>query len=120
MNYLGRNLRYLRKKSGLKQEDMLAFLRVTRSTWSNYEIGKTYPNINEIINIARFFGVSLDDIILYDLEDRELSPKSSSRRQYPLTDNIVLAAEPDMIYVLKELKKLKDRLDGLNGEGVQY
>lgn len=95
---------------------MLAFLRVTRSTWSNYEIGKTYPNINEIVNIARFFGVSLDDIILFDLEDRELSPKNSSRRQYPITENIAFAAEPDMIYVLRELKKLKDQVNKLNGE----
>jgi transcriptional regulator with XRE-family HTH domain len=119
MSNFPKNLRYLRKKSGLKQEDMLGYLRITRSTWSNYEIGFTNPKLNEMINISKFFGVTLDELVIQDLEVDEPLPKKKGQRkarEYPIQEKISMVAEPDMIYVLKQLNRLRDEIKSIKGE----
>ena len=108
-----KNLRYLRKKSGLKQDDMLDFLRITRSTWSNYEIGFSNPKLPEVVNISKFFGVSLDDLVLQDLEIVDPLPFKKGQRRghdYRAMDNVNMVKEPDYVYFLKELTMLRDEV----------
>jgi transcriptional regulator with XRE-family HTH domain len=111
-----KNLRYLRKKCGLKQEDMLGCLRITRSTWSNYEIGHTIPKLTEVINISKFFGITLDDLILEDLESVEPLPRKKGMRElraYPVPEKVTKASEPDFIYLLQELDRLRDEVKSM-------
>lgn len=108
-----KNLRYLRKKSGLRQDDMLGYLRITRSTWSNYEIGHTIPKLTEVVSISKFFGISLDQLVMDDLEIIEPLPRKKGQREpreYPLSEEISKVAEPDIIYVLQELNRLRDEV----------
>jgi transcriptional regulator with XRE-family HTH domain len=109
-----RNLRYLRKKSGLKQEDMLDFLRITRSTWSNYEIGFSNPKLPEVVNISKFFGVTLDELVMQDLETQDPLPKKKGQRdarEYATPNTMSTAAEPGIAYVLQELSQLRDEVN---------
>lgn len=111
-----KNLRYLRKKCGLKQDDMLGYLRITRSTWSNYEIGFTHPKLIEIINISKFFGITLDQLVMQDLETIDPLPKKRGQRmprEYSVTDKLSLVQEPDIIYVLQELDRLRDEVKNM-------
>lgn len=122
MNNFPKNLRYLRKKSNLRQDDMLGYLRITRSTWSNYEIGFTNPKLNEIINISKFFGVTLDELVMQDLEIEDPLPKKKGQRksrEYPAPDKISMVAEPDMVYVLNQLKRLRDEIKSIKGEAKE-
>ena len=121
MSNFPKNLRYLRKKSGLKQEDMLNYLRITRSTWSNYEIGFTNPKLNEIINISKFFGVTLDELVMQDLENEEPLPRKKGQRkarEYPVPNKISMVAEPDIVYVMKQLNTLRDEIKSIKGESL--
>jgi transcriptional regulator with XRE-family HTH domain len=111
-----KNLRYLRKKCGLKQEDMLGCLRITRSTWSNYEIGHTIPKLTEVINISRFFGITLDELVIDDLESVEPLPRKKGQREpreYPLPERISKVAEPGFVYVLQEIDRLRDEVKSM-------
>ena len=111
-----KNLRYLRKKCGLKQEDMLGYLRITRSTWSNYEIGHTIPKLTEVVNISNFFGITLDDLVTQDLETEDPLPRKKGQRkqrEYPISEKITKAAEPDILYVLQELDRLRDEVKSM-------
>lgn len=67
MNNLPGNLRILRKHKKLQQEDMLEPLGISRATWSNYELGKTEPQIQTLLDVAGFFDVSMDDLLKNDL-----------------------------------------------------
>lgn len=67
MNNLPGNLRILRKNKKLQQEDMMVPLGISRATWSNYELGKTEPQIQTLLDIAGFFEVSMDDLLKNDL-----------------------------------------------------
>lgn len=69
MNNLPGNLRILRKHKKLQQEDMLQPLGISRATWSNYELGKTEPQIQTLLDIAGFFDVSMDDLLKNDLSE---------------------------------------------------
>jgi transcriptional regulator with XRE-family HTH domain len=62
------NINYLRKAKGLNQSDMPDILGIQRSTWANYENGATEPPIETIIKISRYFGISLDDLMLKKLD----------------------------------------------------
>lgn len=116
-NNIAKNLRYLRKKRGLNQADIRSKLNITRSTWSNYENGITTPAINDLIKFSRFFGITLDELILHDLNLKDPLPVKKDPRRintpvvYAMNDIISATGEPDIIYVLNEIKKLREEID---------
>lgn len=68
--YLGKNIRYLRKKAKLKQEELAEKLKIPRTTLSCWENGIRTPKLEKIIDIANFFGTDLN-IIYKDLTKKE-------------------------------------------------
>lgn len=62
-NVIGNRINILLKSSGKKQKDLAEFLDVTANTVSYYVTGTRTPNVEQIINIARFFEVSTDYIL---------------------------------------------------------
>lgn len=55
-------LQKLRKQNGLSQEQLAAQLNVSRQAISKWEQG-TLPDMNNIINVSRYFDCSLDYLI---------------------------------------------------------
>ncbi|MDO5717226.1 MAG: helix-turn-helix transcriptional regulator [Tissierellia bacterium] len=62
-------LEELRKKRGLKQEDLALELEVSRQTIGSLENGKYNPSILLAFKIARFFDLQIEDIFIYEEED---------------------------------------------------
>ena len=115
---ISKNLKYLRKKKGLTQLQLRSDLGFTRSTWSNYENGLTNPSIDDLVAFSNFFGVSLDELILHDLEVRNPLPEKPGKRKsahqpvtYADNETNTYSSEPDIVYVLKELKKLMEEVN---------
>ena len=59
-------LRELREAKGLTQEELAKALGVTRQTIIAIEKGKYDPSLKLAFKIARFFGVKIEDIFLYE------------------------------------------------------
>jgi transcriptional regulator with XRE-family HTH domain len=57
---IGKKLKQLRKSKGMTQEDVAERVRITRSTISNYEIGRRTPHLKDLSALASVFGVGLD------------------------------------------------------------
>lgn len=53
-------LRTLRINAKLRQEDVAAMLKVSRSTYSYYEAGVTTPNPASLYLLSRFYRVPTD------------------------------------------------------------
>jgi len=53
----------LRKAKGLTQEELAQALYVSRTAVSKWESGRGYPNIESMKAIAKFFGVTVDDLL---------------------------------------------------------
>lgn len=63
-------LEELRKARGIKQEELAQILEVSRQTIGSLENGRYNPSILLAFKIARFFGMSIEEIFLYE-EDAE-------------------------------------------------
>lgn len=57
------NLKRLRSKSAITQEQLGELLGVTRSTIASYENGINHPSIKQMRKLAEHFGVSIDYLL---------------------------------------------------------
>lgn len=74
----------LRKEKGLSQEELAEKLYVSRQTISNWERGRTYPDINSLLLIATFFDVSLDNLIKGDVDIMKHQVKQTQLKKWLL------------------------------------
>ena len=56
-------LQELRKQKGLTQEELATSLYVSRTAISKWESGRGYPNIESLQAIAKFFSVTVDELL---------------------------------------------------------
>lgn len=56
-------LQELRKQKGLTQEELAKLLYVSRTAISKWESGKGYPNIESLKAIAKFFKITVDELL---------------------------------------------------------
>ena len=56
-------LQALRKQKGLTQEELAAALYVSRTAVSKWESGRGYPNIDSLKALAKFFSVTVDELL---------------------------------------------------------
>lgn len=64
---IGENLKLLRKRKKISQEEIAVELSLTRSSYSGYENGVAEPNIENLIKFSEFFNISLDKLIRREL-----------------------------------------------------
>ena len=93
---LGKKIMTMRNEKNLSQEQLAEKLNVTRQTISNWENGKFYPDIDSLVNLSKFFNVSLDVLLNYDdkvldyLKDSTDIVKSNKNILYAVLLNILL------------------------------
>lgn len=63
-------LEELRKARGIRQEELAVALEVSRQTIGSLENGRYNPSILLAFKIARYFGKSIEDIFIYEEEDK--------------------------------------------------
>ena len=59
-------LEALRKARGIRQEELAAALEVSRQTIGSLENGRYNPSILLAFKIARYFGLAIQDIFIYE------------------------------------------------------
>lgn len=120
---LGSHLFSARKNKGLSQETVAEKLGVSRQTISKWETGETLPDIRQAKRLSVLYGLSLDELISFDLDiqeiqdvidrtSREVSDKidwtKAWSKQYP-----VLAQYPAEVETAPYAAGLTELLDGL-------
>ena len=98
-------LRELRESAGYKSQQAFAdAFGVAQSTVGGWEAGKREPNYETTMRLARFFDVSVDDLL--GLTDERTAPPEPAPPPEP-------AAPPDPAYL-----EAVQYLDGLSGEAL--
>ena len=62
-------LEEIRKERGLLQEELAEALEVSRQTISSLENGRYNPSILLAFKVARYFGMGIEDIFIYEEEE---------------------------------------------------
>ena len=80
---LGKSILKIRKDNNLTQDDLAEKYFVTRQTISNWETGKSYPDLETIVKISKDFNISLDVLLKEnDKMLKEIDNKVKANRKY--------------------------------------
>lgn len=71
-NYLASNLKFLRKKKGVNQTEVASVLDFKRNTLSNWESEYTEPGLDKLGKLARYFDITIDELVSKDLANAHL------------------------------------------------
>ena len=62
------NLKELRQKENLRQDDLASILKVSRQTINSIETGKFDPSLKLLMKMTKHFNVPLEQIFIYEEE----------------------------------------------------
>ncbi len=62
-NRLSLKLLELRQERNLTQKELCAKLNISRTNYSYFENGRRVPDVDTLLLIAEFYGVSLDELV---------------------------------------------------------
>lgn len=65
------NIKRLRNERKLSQADIAKRLGITQQAYSLYELGLKIPSFAMVLNIADFFGVSIDSLVNRDKKEEQ-------------------------------------------------
>ena len=89
---IGKNIKAIRLKKQLSQEELAEKLFVTRQTVSGYELGRTKPDVETLMRIAEVLGVDMNEV-LYG------PPEQASRTRETITSCVAVAVTIVLILV---------------------
>ena len=58
------NFKNYRIEKGITQKEIANSLNTTLKTISHWETGYTEPSISQLVEIAKFFNVSIDELVI--------------------------------------------------------
>lgn len=94
------NIKELRKEQKLTQLELAVYLGIDQTTVSKWELNKALPDTLMLIQLAEFFGVSIDYLL--------------ARSTYYFPDEI-----ESKLYLSEEEKQILSRYNQLNKSGKQ-
>lgn len=63
----GNNIKLLRKRKRISQEDLSSELGIKRTSLSGYELGNSEPNFETLLRFSTFFKISIDKLLKLNL-----------------------------------------------------
>jgi len=102
--YLRQNIKYLREAKELTQEEFAASIgNISQEAVCNWEAGRREPELSSLIMIAKFFDITLDDLVL-----REIAPPKSPVALYAANIKFLRKKHGITQEQMAELLKLKN------------
>ncbi len=85
---LGGNILKLRKMQGLSQEQLAEQVEVTRQTISNWELGETTPNPNQLKLLSKALRVSIDELLDNEMKEVLMRKISETEKKVSNTEQL--------------------------------
>lgn len=102
MQEIGLKLKSLRKAKKLTQQEVAERFGLSRTTISNYEIGRRKPTINELQAFAEFYGVGLEHFGVTTTKDELIDLLARAKKVFQ--DNEIPIEKKEAVY--RELMRL--------------
>ena len=65
----GDNLKLIRKRKNMSQEELADKVNVSRQSVSKWENGEAYPEMNNILELCKIFNCKINDLVHVDMSD---------------------------------------------------
>lgn len=80
---LNEKILHCRKAAGLSQEALAAKLGVSRQALSKWELGDTVPELDNLVALAKTFGVTTDELLGLEEPARETEQSKTQEQSQP-------------------------------------
>lgn len=128
---IGENIKRMRRKRNLTQEEMAAHLGISFQSVSKWERGDGYPDITMLPALANYFGISVDELLgmseiakkaQYD-EINRMWDENNKKGLH--SENVALMRQslktfPNNALLLVQLSTSLEKLDGTDEEKLKY
>lgn len=88
---VGKHIREERERMDLSQEALARKVFVSRQTVSNWETGKTYPDVQSLLLLSNLFGVTVDSLVKGDVEAMEKNIENYELERFKIKASMGLA-----------------------------
>lgn len=86
---LGENLQFLRKRSGITQEELAEKLEVSRQSVSKWESDTAYPEMEKLIQLCQMFHCKMDDLVQNDVSALCVEDKAEYDKHFNLFSKMI-------------------------------
>lgn len=77
VHILSSNIRFLRKKENLSQEEFAERFGVSRQSVAKWENGDSLPDVGKCVEIADYYEISVDVLLRIPLEEHDVGKETS-------------------------------------------
>ena len=88
---VAKRIREERERSGISQEELARQIFVSRQTVSNWETGKTCPDVQSLLLMSNLCGVSVDSLVRGDAETMSKAIENYELERYKIRVSMAVA-----------------------------
>ena len=103
---IGMNIKYLRNKLELSQEDLAEKIGVSRQSVAKWENGESLPDIQKCADMAMLFEVSLDAFVMSSIDETVEVVEEPAEGRYVF--GLVKVGERGQVVIPKHARKVYD------------
>ena len=112
MSVLAQNIRFLRKQKGLTQAQLAEKVGLNRSVVAAYEEKRAEPRLQTLLLIAKYFDISLDDLVLKEQDGKQAPSSFDSDRSLRILPITVDGQSEEELITVVPVKAAAGYLDG--------
>lgn len=105
---IGINIAKMRKAQELTQDNLAAYLGVSRVQISHYERGEREISVNELNKLADLFGIELADLFEENANFQNVNLAFAFRSQNPETDLDQIAAFKKVVLNYMKMEQINE------------
>jgi len=103
---IGNNLRVLRTKQNISQQEIADFLGIDRKTYLSWEAGETDIKSSFIPKLAEFLQVEINDLFKEKVSNVIINQNNSDNKDNSINGVVLLITDKeDIIQVMELIKK---------------
>ena len=124
MNFLGKNIRHLRKQFAQTQSELADMMKKGQTTIGNWENGVSEPNVEELLLLSNYFATPIDLLVKVDLSLTNWEVGKTGREDkdgmkeydHEIKEDSVVnePEEAPLRYILRRLDKMQEQINLLN------
>ena len=108
---IGDNLRIIRNKKNVLQQEIADFLRVDRKTYASWESGSVDIKSSFIPKLAEFLNIEINDLFLEKSADIVINQHNTDNKDKSINGIVLLLTDKEAVDQLVEV--IKEKFNGL-------